>query len=124
MTISTARWVLFIGLLLILPLPFYAGHWAILPTANELLIVLRFLLAEGAEFYGLNGLLLVQGLAGVFICWLLALLYGVSSSQWPSKIRGSIVGLSLLTALILFSSAEVYRSLESATLPLTFMQLY
>lgn len=121
MTITTARRVLFIGLLLILPVPFYSGHWALLPVANEIPIALHLLIAE---LNSANGLLLLQGLSGILICWLLAFAYGFWSADWPFSIRGSITGLLVLTALIIFSSVEIYRSLETASQPLTFMQLY
>ena len=121
MTIIMARRVLLIGLLLILPIPFYLEHWAWLPVAKQLAIAMPLLLVE---FNVSHLLLFLQGLSGILICWVLALGYTICSANWPAAIRSSMVGLMLLTSLIIFSSVKIYRSLESPSLSLSFMQIY
>ncbi|ARN75817.1 hypothetical protein [Oceanicoccus sagamiensis] len=119
MPVTTARWVLWIGLLVILPFPFFADNWVLLPIINLLKALLVFDIPLSSA-----AVLLMQSCLGSWLCWLLALAYGHWSGSWPAKIRGSIVGLLLLSAIIILSSVDVYIPLTSGSERLTFLELY
>ena len=115
MTVLAARWVLFISLGLMLPLPFFVGDWYL----STVLYIVLYLL----ENFSL--LMFLQLLLGLVLISVLAFLYGWYSRAWMMKIRGSILGLPVLTALVILSSISIYDDFARPDSPaVTFMQLY
>jgi peptidoglycan/LPS O-acetylase OafA/YrhL len=128
MPITTTRRVLWISLLLLAPLPFYGQHWGWVPVARVLQIIAGMLSSElvfKADGEAINLLLLLLQ-ALFWLCFLAgaAVVYGKWSRTWPDKIRGSIMGLLVFTALLIFSSVRIYSSLLAPPQHLTFLQLY
>lgn len=118
MTIKLTRWVLWISLLVILPLPVYGQQWGFLPAAYVLFVVVIRGQWELANVAG-------QALIWALILWVIAHIYGTWSARWEPKIRGSVMAITVFTLLIVVSSVEVFRPLETAnSQPLTLPWLY
>ena len=129
MTVTTARRVLWISLLLLIPLPFLLSHWGWVPAGRIVQVMLHglasWIVGNGDNVAWISPLLVLQLLLWLLVLWCVAWAYGQWSANWPVKIRGSIMGLTVLILLIVFSSAPVYRSLLSAEpLPMSFLQVY
>ena len=122
MPIKTAQRVLWVSLLIILPLPFYSQNLAWVPIGRIVQLLIRGVLPEA----GLAAALLcAQAIIWSIVLWLMALLYGATTKAWPAKIRGSIMGLMVLTLLMLFSSMPIYYALAPpGQTALTFLQVY
>lgn len=127
MNLATTRWVMFIALFLILPLPFYGDSLVILPLARVSFVVsAEFLLFTSGAGMALTPLVLLAlgiGLWSVFL-WLLAGAYCQLSSSWPAKVRGSLMSIAVFITLILLASLPVYRGLTVERHALTFLQVY
>ena len=128
MSLVMARWVLFISLLFILPLPFYAQQLAWLPVVYLLKLWLVNLHLNSADIISSFVMLVMLELTlAVFACWWLAKCYEFVSVNWPIKIRGSIVGLTVFSLLLVCSSVPVYRIFAAAEVkvePVAFRELY
>jgi hypothetical protein len=125
----TTRWVFFISLVLILPLPFYHGEFALLPVARVFFVVSAqcyFLLLEPGLASPIGGTLLLAAgtLAWLLALWLTVNAYTIWTRLWPSTVRGSVMGLLVFSLLILLSSFPVYRPLMAAKDPITFLAVY
>lgn len=106
MTISLTRWVLWISLLVIVPLPVYGHQWGVLPVAYILYIVI------------IKGQWELANVAGQALIWALILLaitymYGYWSARWEPRVRGSVMAITVFSLLIIVSSVEVFRPLEN-----------
>ena len=129
MSPTTTRWVFFIALMLVLPLPFYNGGPGWLPAARVFFIVTAegyLMLSEQSPASPVGGILLLglEVVGWVVLLWLAASAYISSTKTWPSTVRGSVMGLLVFTLLILLSSIPVYRPLGLALGPITFLQVY
>ena len=115
MDIATTRWVFWISLLILLPLPVFSTPWGWLPVAYLLLAFFR----DGGALLLLYALVWGAGL------WLLALGYCRWTRRWESRVRGSLMAISVLTMLVVFSSVPVYRPVAVlGDKPVTFQWLY
>ncbi|WP_101759405.1 hypothetical protein [Oceanicoccus sp. KOV_DT_Chl] len=113
MPVMTARWFLAVSLIVLLPMPFYFEGW----YSSTVLFVMAF-----STF---SWLLVAQGIIAVLVIAGIAYAYGLLSAMWPAKIRGSIMGLAVLTALIVFSSLPIYHDLASRDgTTISFLELY
>lgn len=118
MTLTTVRWVLWVSLLVLAPVPVYQQLWGWVPLGHLVQAV-----AYGALPISL--VLLGQLLLWGLILWLAAFLYGKLSLNWPARIRGSIMALTVFSVLIVFSSMPIYQPLLLGDSPrLSFLQLY
>ena len=125
----TTRWVFFISLLLLLPLPFYSGGIASLPVARVLFIVTAeaYLLLLGQVSGFLLGdifLLSLEVVGWVVVLWFAVSAYNTYTSSWPSAVGGSVMGLVVFTLLILLSTFPAYRQLGVEQAATTFLQVY
>lgn len=102
MTLTTTRWVLWVSLLVLCPLPVFAEVWGCLPAAYLFLAVVS---GEGHALWLLGG----QALVWALIFWGLALMYCKGTAQWQPKIRGSIMSLTIFVLLIAVASVPVFR---------------
>lgn len=118
MTLNTTRWVLWVSLMVILPLPVYAQQWGCLPAAY---LFVALIVGEGHPALLLAGQALVwalifQGIAHIYCLW---------SAQWQAKIRGSVMSLAVFVTLIVVASVPVYRVPYGDTMqPVTLSWLY
>lgn len=129
MNLTTTRWVFFVSLVLVMPLPFYHGELAWLPVARVFFIVtaqcyLLFLDAGLANPIGGTLLLAAGALIWLLVLWLAVNAYALWTKAWPSTVRGSVMGLMVFTLLILLSSFAVYRPLMAADGPIGFLEVY
>ena len=127
MSITNTRWVLFVALLVLLPLPFYNGELAWLPVLRVLFIVsAEGYLALTGHSAVLDGLLMLSGFVLLWtgILWLLVKAFLVWTRQWPATVRGSVMGLAVFSLLITLSSIPVYRRLGNPAQMVTFFQVY
>jgi hypothetical protein len=71
-------------------------------------------------------LLLVSQVAiAVWLDWLLADRYLRFSLRWPAKLRGSIMGITVLAGLVLAATFRVYQlPFDTDSAAITFFQLY
>lgn len=121
MSTVTARWVLWVSLLLLLPLPFFTEQLTLLPAGYWIRALARGL--ADTQTIALSMSLALQLLLALVTTAMLAYFYSLWSKHWPSKIRGSIMGLSIFSLLIIFASVPVYDSIEDSN-KLTFLQVY
>lgn len=129
MSPTTTRWVFFVSLLWLLPLPFYHGEIAWLPVARVFFIVTAeaYLLLLGSapvNPVGANLLLAAGTGTWVVLLWMLVSAYIRWAKPWPSTVRGSVMGLLVFSLLILLSSVPAYRPLDLEQGPATFLQVY
>jgi hypothetical protein len=126
MSLTTIRWLLFIALLLVLPLPFHLSQWVIVPFAYLFGALFGWPEVSAINLPAMSLLLLVQLLLSAVLLWGLAFAYTFWSIKLPVKIRGPIMGLLVLSSLILFSSFPVYdvAQLAADNSQLTFLQIY
>lgn len=117
MNTTTVTWVLWLALLVLLPLPVYLQAWGWVPVWYVAGVCIDVL--AGKATLGIAGLV-VQLVVGVGLTGLLARVYGHSCAGWPARIRGSIVGIVILSLLLLFSTFPVYRTPAAVT----FLTLY
>lgn len=131
MPVNTTRWVLWVSLLILLPLPFHIFHWELLPLgavlksqfSGDLQRLYNFSLLEQA-------LIFTQCLLAMLINALVSWGYGHYTAHWQERIRGSVMGITVLSMLILFSSIAIYSHQLSATMAdnkpmrMTFFQVY
>jgi hypothetical protein len=99
------------SLVVLLPLPWYVDNWGWVPAYYGLGLVFDQLV-DGVESMTVKlDLLFVipQLLAALLVNWLLANVYTRYSVSWPVKIRGSIMGIAVLTCLILLYTFALYR---------------
>lgn len=131
MSTSTAKWFLWVSLLVLLPLPVLApvditagndSVWSV-SSAGQLLQLLMSSPQLGVVSGWWFAALVLQILLAGLLAWGIAIVYGRASLQWPIKIRGSIVGLCVLTLLITFSTFPVYRPWPQQK-SLSFLELY
>lgn len=113
MSARRAAIILWCVLVVLVPLPVWqAGRWGGMPPLR----VAREALAGAPELWW-------QALLGAVVALFLALLYRRWSPRLPARIRGALVGLLALSALIVLSAVPVYRwPGESGAL--TFLELY
>lgn len=129
MTTKTTRWVFFIALLLLLPLPFVQPELCWLPVARVLFVASAeaylYVLGSGlaSTDMGIGGLAATAAVWAVLL-WLVASAYVRWSAHWPSKVRGAVMSLFIFSLLIIFSSIPVYRSLAPAEGRISFLQVY
>ena len=131
MSVITVRWVLWVSLLVSLPFPFYIVHWGLLPLGAVLKALVFGHLQQLYELSLLQvALVLLQCLVAVVVFGLTSWGYGRYASQWQEKIRGSVVGIVMLSFLITFSSVAVYsgqlvaRNTDDSVRKVTFLQVY
>jgi hypothetical protein len=129
MSPTTTRWVFFIALLLLLPLPFYNGGLGWLPAARVFFIATAegyLMLSQQSIGSPVDGILLLslEVVGWVVLLWLAASAYIIYTKLWPSTVRGSVMGLLVFSLLILLSSLPAYRPLGLAQSPITFLQVY
>lgn len=131
MSVITVRWVLWVSLLVSLPFPFYIVHWGLLPLGAVLKALVFGHLQQLYELSLLQvALVLLQCLVAVVVFGLTSWGYGRYASQWQEKIRGSVVGIVMLSFLITFSSVAVYsgqlvaRNIDDSVRKVTFLQVY
>lgn len=125
MTITMSRWVLWVSLIIVAPMPLLSqGAWHWVPVFRVVQLLWRTLLPASAESVLTLSIILQAGL-GALLLGGLAFTYGIWSSHWPAKIRGSVMSLMLFVSLILLASVPAYRPLVSSAEPLlTFMRVY
>jgi hypothetical protein len=125
MPVSTCRVVLWVALLIVLPVPVYLSHWGWVPVGRGIQAMGYWGQGVGQWQFVALSLFITQLIIWSALCWGVAVLYGVWSKNWPHKIRGSVMGLVVLSTLIVFSSVGVYRPLlPRLGSPLTFLQVY
>ena len=136
MSVAMARGCLFLALLVMLPLPFYFSAWLMLTPAYVFLLVVERLSAGSITLFNtpiqaetlLHNVTSWALLLQLLLAWLfsagLAYLYGLCSSHWPSKIRGSIMGIVVMAGLILLSTWPVYDGFPVVKKGLSFLELY
>lgn len=117
MPIKTTKWVLFAILVATIPVPFYLINVGWIPSARILLLAVHCLVFIAQEGLGGKGPVLVFMISTQAIVYLLVIYFFCSSivqmtEKWPSRIRGSIVGIFGLSLLIIVSSFDVYRPLH------------
>lgn len=127
MSIATAKWFLWVSLMVLLPWPILVitGHdtvWSVSSGGQLLQSLLDRRYAPMLSGWHIVALLVQVLLAGLLL-WGIAIIYGRSSLRWPIKIRGSIVGLCVLTLLITFSTFTVYQPWPQQQ-PISFLELY
>jgi ABC-type transporter Mla maintaining outer membrane lipid asymmetry permease subunit MlaE len=131
MPVSTARWVLWVSLLILLPFPFHIHYWGLLPLGA----VLKSLLSGYLEqLYNVSSLeqafIVAQCLVATLITALISWVYGYYSSNWQEKIRGSVMSIVVFSALIIFSTMAVYSnqliasSADNRPGQVTFLRVY
>ena len=124
MPVLAARWVLWISLLILMPIPFYVGSWSCLPVERVIGISYAALIGD-LEMAFPAPLLVAQLLGWSMLLWMCGFFYGLLSERWSDKIRDSIMGLVVLTLLMLFSTFPVYHSsLAGDASQLNFRQLH
>ncbi len=125
MSVAMARGVLFLALMVMLPLPFYLSGWVLLTPGFVLMLVIEHWTSVGAGLQPLSllGLILQLGIS-LLVCAGLAFLYGLCSSPWPVKFRGSILGITIMTGLVLLSTWPVYDGFPMVNTGLSFLELY
>lgn len=115
MTVTVARRVLWVALAVILPLPLVLSQSGVIPLLGLLINI----------WHEPSVLAIIELVAGLALVSAITWLFGHISSPWPQKIRGSILGISLLTMLILFASVPVYSvNADGQITAHTFMTLY
>lgn len=127
MNITHTRWVFFVALMVLLPLPFYNGELAWLPVLRVLFIVsAEGYLALTGHSAVLDGLLMLSifVLLWIGILWLLVKAFLVWTMEWPATIRGSVMGLAVFSLLITLSTIPVYCQLGTPAQMVTFFQVY
>lgn len=122
MPVAVAFRVLFLFLVALLPMPCFWQDWGVLPPLRFLYLVYTELVSSGLTEVSLLALVLM--LIHVLAAGLIAHAYSTFSRQWPSRIRGSVLGISVLSLLIVFSSMAIYRLPLDAAPNMTFLQLY
>ena len=125
MTITMSRWVLWVALIILVPIPLLSqGMWYWVPVFRVVQLLWRSLFSGSAEFL-LSISVVMQAGAAALVLALLAYSYGLLSAQWPVKIRGSVMSLTLFICLVLLASIPAYRPLIASVEPLlTFMAVY
>ena len=99
MSTRRAAIILWCALMIVLPFPVWrAGQWGALPPLRSLQHALDGDLPAG-----------LQAVAGALVAGLLAAAYRRWTEPLPVRIRGALVGLFGLSALIIFSAVPVYR---------------
>lgn len=117
MNLTTTRWVLWISLLLLVPVPVYGVRWGWLPV-----MYLLTSLGAGAP---LLPRLLLQVVFWALILWLPVRTYCRWTRLWEPKIRGSVMAIVVFVSLLLVSSIPVYRpAFGSSTRALAVQWLY
>ena len=106
-----AATVLWFVLMLMTPMPIFHGGWGRLPPWQ---LTRLAWLGEGW---------MVQALLGIAACLGAALGYYFFSARLPLRIRGALVGLLGLVALVVFSAVPVYLWPDSGKTN-TFAELY
>lgn len=130
MPIKTTKWVLFVILVLTIPVPFYLINIGWIPTGRILLLGIHTILFIAIEGLGGKGPVIAFIICSQALVYLLVIyFFCVSATQltqrWPSRIRGSVVGILGLCLIIIFSSFDVYRPLHSPTaLKTSFFHIY
>lgn len=115
MDIVTTRWVFWISLCFLMPMPVFGTPWSWLPVAYLLLAFFR----DGGAL-----LLLYAAIWGA-VLWLPVLGYCHWTRHWEPRVRGSVMAISVLTMLVMFSSIPVYRPLALlGDKPVAFQWLY
>lgn len=117
MPIKTAKWVLFAILVITLPVPFYLIDIGWIPTGRIVLLAIHCLLFLASEGLGGKGPMIVFIIATQAIVYLgVFYFFSASTTQmtqnWPSRIRGSIIGIVGLCLLILFATFDLYQPLH------------
>lgn len=125
MTVTMSRWVLWVALIVLVPTPILSqGVWHWVPVFRVVQLLWRDLLLGSIEPV-LSLAIVVQAAGGAMLLACVAYGYGLISAQWPVKIRGSIMSLTLFVSLILLASIPSYRPLSTPVEPLlTFMAVY
>lgn len=122
MTPRMARWVLWISLIVILPLPIMSDTVVLLPLGYFIQHFFHSVIFSEALFE-YDFLIIMQCLLWLGLLYTLAFLYGKISMNWPIKLRGSIMSLVIFIGLILCASIPVYKSIEHPQW-VTFMTIY
>ena len=122
MSPTTTFRVFWLSLVVVLPMPCYWQSWGVLPVLAQLQLLVANLWQQGPTVAALmGGLQIAVGLAASA---LMAQGYVRYTSLWPSRIRGSVMGISVLTALTVLSSTAVYTTPFVAASGMTFLQVY
>mgnify|MGYP000651604607 CR=1 FL=1 len=125
MSITMSRWVLWVALIILVPVPLLSqGGWCWVPVFRVAQLLWRDLVLGPTQWL-LSVSVILQAGAGAVVLALLAYSYGAVSAQWPVKIRGSVMSLAMFVGLVLLASIPVYRPLLASTESLlTFMTVY
>lgn len=111
---------MWLSLLVILPMPVFGGCWGWLPGWHIAGLLQQAWLTENT----VTGLVLAFQLAlAILACGGLAQCYVHYSRLWAVKIRGSIMGIIILTLLVLLATFPLYRSIDQQCAAVTFMEL-
>ena len=129
MTITSTRWVFFIALMLLLPVPFYHGALALLPVFRVIFIITAqaYLYLSGVDpLYLLTDLVLLSAQVMFWgLClWFIVRAYLFASRRWTASVRGSVMGLLVFSLLIILSSIPVYLSLDAEKPSISFLEVY
>jgi|GEM_PF-3798278 len=131
MPVNTARWVLWVSLVVLLPLPLYIVEWGLLPLGAVLKSLTTDHLQQLSDVSFFERLaIFCQCLIGILFEGWLAWSAGYCSRHWQDKIRGSVIGITVLGTLMVFSSVGIYsnqlspRPEHHALARLSFLQVY
>jgi hypothetical protein len=125
MSVTAIRWVLWVSLVLLLPLPLQLLELGWVPAFFGLNVLFSTLLLPAASPEGAMLMLAPQVAVAVLLNWLLADCYLRISAPWPAKLRGSIMGIAVLTGLVLAATFRVYQlPFPTEAAAVTFFQLY
>lgn len=125
MTVTTTRWVLWFFLLILLPLPFYQQDWCWVPVGRIVQLMMHLAVAgDNTVGFAVTPSIVALLLLWSLLLWMLSRSYTALAAGWPDRIRGSIMGLSVFSLLILFSTFRVYQPLVLPGQSVSFLQLY
>lgn len=126
MSVLVSRWVLWVALMILVPLPMWVqSHWVWVPAFRVIQLAWRSLVFSAVDGV-ISVVLLTQMGVGALLLAGLAFAYGSLARAWPVKIRGSIMSLTVFVALILMASIPVYKPIVAgqAGQMVSFMSVY
>ena len=124
MSDTSTRWVIWAALAILLPIPLLYGSWGWVPSWYTSKVAYR-LFSSDMAIGSAEVLLVVQLIVSLVLFYFIAGVYLRLCKNLPIKIRGSLVGVIILTTLILFYTFPVYHSpFDDFGASVTFLQLY
>lgn len=114
MTIRTARWALWLGLMLMVPLPFFLAETGLVPPARILMlgcIALAVWIVEGSAgvVRMTTVLLFVQAAGYGGLLWIIATVAARPLRRWPPAAVRRVTVAALLGAAVITAWWPVYR---------------